>query len=80
MKTTLLAISVAVMTLAACDDGPKGTYVTDEPKEERLYLACLDAMKVKVKAGEDNLEDALTACRTNASSLSSKYVYEKKTK
>lgn len=76
MKTTLLAITVAVMTLTACDQNKKqAVYQTDESKEERLYLACLDAVKVKVKAGEDNLEDAITSCRTNANALSSKLVY-----
>ncbi|QXO09849.1 hypothetical protein pEaSNUABM38_00127 [Erwinia phage pEa_SNUABM_38] len=76
MKTTLLAVSIAVMTLTACDQNkPQAVYQTDESKEERLYLACLEAVKVKVKAGEDNLEDAITSCRTNANVLSSKLVY-----
>ena len=76
MKTTLLAITVAVLSLTACDQNKKqAVYQTDEVKEERLYLACLDAVKVKVKAGEDNLEDGITACRTNANALSSKLVY-----
>ena len=76
MKTTLLAITVAVLSLTACDQNKKqAVYQTDEAKEERLYLACLDALKVKVKAGEDNLEDGITACRTNANALSSKLVY-----
>lgn len=76
MKTTLLAITVTVLSLTACDQNKKqATYQTDEAKEERLYLACLEAVKVKVKAGEDNLEDAITSCRTNANVMSSKMVY-----
>ncbi|ANZ50318.1 hypothetical protein PHOBOS_128 [Erwinia phage vB_EamM_Phobos] len=76
MKTLILALTTTAL-LAGCDTGPaqKAVYRTDEAKEERLYMACLDAVKVKVKAGEDNLEDAITSCRTNASALSSKMVY-----
>lgn len=81
MKSTLAIIAlVALTTLTACDNKPKATIATDDEKEERLYMACLDALKVRVKAGEDNLEDAITSCRVNASNLSTKVIYHHETR
>lgn len=69
-KAVLVGLVVGVV---GCDNKPKGEWKTDKEKEERLYKQCLDAVKVTVRAGEDNLEHALDQCRRNASNLSSEY-------
>lgn len=68
----IIFICPLLASISGCDNSKRDyVYVTDKQKEERLYLECLKAIKVDVKAGSDGNADAITECWSNASSMAS---------